>query len=377
VPVTVSGYGSGSVTARPNAPTTTLAPEAVKTRPYRDRDLFFLFGQIASLFRAGVSPVQAFSQLADRAPSRYADSLREMAQRVGESKTISEVMERYPYLYPPSAVGLIRAGEMGGFLPEAAQQIADQMDSSNRLRRRLSWLLGYFMGLVFLAQIAYGVLLGSLSSIKAQDAAGGSLPIAETIVRFVKQELAMKAPIAVLSLLGIWGLIALWHTMPLRGLRHRLALGFPILGPRTRSESMARFSWTSGFLSQAGLPPRTVFELAADTLPNLSLREEMRGLARTMGETERMSQALRRSSLLPPEYASVIETGEISGDVPRAFDQIAQDAYGSFQARDRGTVSGLTFLIMAVILVGFAIVAVMLYRVYATTLIDMMLKAEG
>jgi type II secretory pathway component PulF len=84
----------------------------------------------------------------------------------------------------------------------------------------------------------------------------------------------------------------------------------------------------------------------------------------TMHEAERLSGALRRSGTLPVEYTHIVETGELTGDVPRALADISRATDADFRGRDAGAAvgTGIIFFvglsILTVILVGI------LYRVF-------------
>ncbi|MGV3618465.1 MAG: type II secretion system F family protein [Fimbriimonas sp.] len=357
----------------PAAAAANLAPapvDTVKTVPGRDRDLYFLFSQLDSYFRSGVTPAQAFHDLANRAPARYGPSLREMAQRVGESGRMSDVMARYPYLYPPDVVGVMRAGETAGFLPEAAHNIASQMMSSHKLKRRMGFVFGYLLFLAALTPVIYGILQGSLGSIAAQNQVDGALPVVPTLLKYVKAEVIRVLPYSTTALALTLAALYGWHSMPLRELRHRLALKFPYLGKRIWAEAMARFTWASGMISRGGMPPQRVFEMAAESVPNLEIRERLRAAGRSMHETERLSAAIRRTGLLPPEYASIVETGEVTGDVPRALEQVHRAAEVEFESRDRGASRGMIILFMVMIGGLVFIFLALFYRMYFGGLID-------
>jgi len=348
------------------------APVRVKTIFGRDKDLYFLFSQLHNLFNAGVTPSQAFHDLANRSPARYATSLREIGKGTGDTATMSEVLERYPYLYPPDVVGTVRAGEVAGFLPEAMSRIADQLHSSHRLKRRLTFVLFYFCVLMATIPIAFAVVQGSLATVDAQNKVDGALPPVATLQKFVGAEIVKVLPTALASFTAAVAFLFGWHSMPMRNLRHQLALRFPILGRRIWAEAMARFSWATGMVARSGVAPQRAFELAADTVPNLVIRERLREAARSMRENERLSAAVRRADILPPEYASVIETGELTGDVPKAMDQVARAADVEFEARDRTASTGMTVILMLALGAVVCIVVAILWRMYISGVITVL-----
>lgn len=357
---------------RPQAPTaspvhaaaSTAAPAVVhvKTPFGRDRDLFFLFSQLGSFYRSGITPVQALHNLAGKARHRYRASLQEAEKAVGEGRPLSAILEKYPYLYSPDVVGMVKAGEAAGHLPDACDRIADQKEASSRLKRRLSYFIFLIFGIVIAFPIAYAFVTGSIKSMEVQDKAGGTLPVNETIKLKVAEDLRHVAvpTVGVLALMIVGSI--LWHTMPVRELRHRLALFTPIIGGRIRAEATARLTWAMGMVSRGGLSPQQTFLLAAETVPNLILRKRYLDAARSMHEAERLSAAIKRSGSLPVEYAHIVETGEVTGDVPRAVSDIARATDADFRARDATAARLVSVLLYAMIGVVSLLMLIFLYR---------------
>jgi len=92
--------------------------------------------------------------------------------------------------------------------------------------------------------------------------------------------------------------------------------------------------------------------LAADSVPNLAMREMLSQSGTSWLEgKERLSDLIRRSNVFPDEYAPMVATAELTGDIPGALDRLARMSYSEFEtatnyARLRG--GGWGCLAMAV-----------------------------
>ena len=310
------------------------ATAQVKTKNGRDRDLFFLFSQLGSYFRSGMNPAQSLTDLATRTPERYRESLLHAAQVVSEGGRMSDAFESYPYLYPPDVAGTIRAGETAGFLPEAMDEIADKMEASHRLKKRLFYFQIMFVVAFAVSPIIFGVIEGSLDSIKLQDAAGGSLPVGSTFGKAVGKSFVHELPITLALAAGFWAFMAWFQSMKMRDFRHALVARLPVLGPRARAESMARFTWAMTLISRGGLSPQNTFLLGLQSVPNLAIRKTLEEEGQRMGESDKLSTAMRRAAVLPPEFGDIIQTGEITGDVPRALESVHRATDADYRAKN-------------------------------------------
>jgi len=348
------------------------APD-VKTKRGRDRDLFFLFTQLGSYFRSGMNPVQSLTDLSTRSPERYRSSLHYAAQVVGEGGRMSDAFEMFPNLYPPDVVGTIRAGEVAGFLPEAMEEIADKMQASDRLKRRLRYFSYMFIATIAMAPLILGVVEGSLASIAAQDTAGGSLPVAGTLGKGVGLSFLHNLPITLLIFGAIWGFLAWFNSMKMRDFRHRIVMKTPVIGGRAMAESMSRFTWAMTMISRGGLSPQATFLLALQSVPNLAVRKRLEIQGNQMTESEKLSTALRRAEVLPPEYGDIVQTGEITGDVPRALESVRQATDNDYRAKDSTTVMRSSFYLYAILGVLILFIAAWLLVKYYGGLIHTIL----
>jgi general secretion pathway protein F len=350
-PAPAAASPRSSVETRPAAPphvnsiqSVAKPTNVVRTKRGSDKHLFFMFSQLAGYFRAGMNPRTAFQDIASKSPPLYQPSLQEIAQRAGEGLQISEVLERYPDLYPPHVVGMVRAGEMAGFLPEAFQEVADWAHPSYRLKRAMSIFNNVAVILVVGFPIGLAVVNGSLNSWDVQEASGGETPVGPLLIRLMSRAaLPLILPTALILVAYYLGRY-FWKGDANRMNRHRLLLTVPILGRRARAESLRQFAYALGLISQAGVSPHTAFGLSADAMANLDMAERLRATSVKSDTSTKLTTMLGASDVVPREYQNVIDTGEITGDVPGAALHVADATNVEFQAADGSTKYVKSFL---------------------------------
>jgi len=349
------------------------AVATVKTKWGSDKELYFLFSQLGQFFRGGTAPQAAFHHLANSSKPHFTQALREVEKNATEGRPISEIFEKYPYLFPPDVVGVTRAGEVSGHLGEAFENISSQVEASARIKRRLSYFLYLLIGIFAVFPIIYAVVLGSMDSIKKQDQAGGSLNVGSTVSTSIFSQISHQIIPSLAIFAGFILFLQILNSMPLRRFRHQLVLRLPALGGRVRAEAIARFTWALGLVSRGGVSPQTTFTVAATCVPNLILRDQLMNSAKTMLESERLSAALKRSQALPVEYTHIVETGELTGDVPRALADIHRATDADLKAREGTTVTVSSILFYVGLGVITLFMVAFLYKLYASSLITTIL----
>jgi type II secretory pathway component PulF len=215
---------------------------------------------------------------------------------------------------------MIRAGEAGGFIPEAFNELSNHAEEAHKFKR-FHWFIWYLAPRA-VASIPLAMALAATLKTMGKGIGGvegGSTDFMGTLIQYIKWPYGpMTLAVAGLMLLARW-LLGM-HGM--RRWRHELGLRSPIYGPRARNESISIFSWTLSRLSHAGIPPNTAWERAVGAVPNLEMQSRLRQAGSKMHSGSRVSEVIFGSKLFPEEYAPVISTGELVGDVGGAMDQL-------------------------------------------------------
>ncbi len=300
------------------------SPKIKRTRKGSDKDRFFLFSQFAKLLNAGINPAKAFEEVARVTRiEHFKGSFHELAADVTNGKPISETMARYPDLYPDHIVGMLKAAEAGGFLPEAFAVISGQAEDAYKFKR-FHWFIWYLIPRA-IASIPL-VFAFRVALLEMARAGTGDL-----VPRLFQQIIWPYGPIT-LAIIGIMLLLRWWlGTYPMRHFRHRMGLKAPIYGPRARNESIAVFTWTLSKLSKAGISPNSSWKLATETVPNLEMQARLTDAASRMHTGSRLSDVVFGSRIFPDEYAPIISTGELVGDVPGALEQLERVSRNEFE----------------------------------------------
>jgi type IV pilus assembly protein PilC len=334
------------------------APRVHRTRAASDRELANFLKQLASLLRAGVNPVDAHKRVGARLQHRaLREACAEIAEAASEGKPVSEVMARYVDLFPPHVVGMIRAAEYGGFLPEAYELL------SQLLAERASLNAWFY----FVRWISYQGLIGIAIVIAAMSAFWKAFHASGNFFGFFVQELLTRSlPIVLVVALFVFVLRMLLHSHATLPLRHRLILTMPYgFGARARAEALHTFLWTLRNLSHAGVPPKTAWQLAAAATPNYDYARRLYAAAEGPREGEPISDFVLRSDLFDADYADMLNIAQQTGDVPGTLDrmlEITGEEYAACKAKARFGLGSLGCLVMA--LTGGAMLIYFFWQYY-------------
>lgn len=341
-----------SVAASP-VPAPAPAPSGpIRTRLGKDKERLFVFSQLAQQLKAGINPMQAYQSIGRNTASHFGAPLVQIGLAAERGVPPSESMALYPRLFPPHVIGLAEAGEEGGFLPEAYAKIAEQADDSHRFRR-FHWFVGPLMvRFILTLPIAWLLCRALLGWWDLNMKAGGEGNQFQLLLQATGD--ALRWPVGPIAL-GVYVAITLlwmvYRSDSARLLRHSLGLKVPIYGPRGRNECINLFSWTLSRLSQAGVSPYRAWEIAIRAVPNLAMQARLRAAGRGMRDGTKLSEVIFGSKLFPDDYAAVVSTGEMVGDVAGSLQRLADVSKTEFEtstnyARYRSTSLGCLIMIL-------------------------------
>ncbi len=121
-------------------------------RPVSARSLSDFYAQLAELLEAGVPIHEAAESLKGRVDRRLEGILAEITPKLGEGEDASEILARYPQIFPGHIRAMLKAGETSGNLDHICAAIAGQYEEEHDLRQKMR-LPRIYYGLVLIVAI--------------------------------------------------------------------------------------------------------------------------------------------------------------------------------------------------------------------------------
>jgi type II secretory pathway component PulF len=311
------GFRSVQITA-PGTTTTEAPSQATPLRGASNvpaappAALGIFFRQLASLTDAGFTPAAALADLAARtADARLAQATHRMAQATGRGASLAGELARENGLFPEHIVGLVAAGEAGGFLPFVFDEAALGAEQDEAMRQGLGWVR-------FLSwQSVWSVLLLAplFPSLKIDDIMG-------SFVLYGKRLLFLCVPIALLLHGACWLLGRWWRTPAAERLRDGLCLRIPVMAKLARMRALASFTRVLRKLLTAGVGPETAYRAATRAVPNILLREQLERGISVLRNAGGLDGAIKLSGLMDHDPLQLLITGQQTGKWTETLEQI-------------------------------------------------------
>jgi len=320
--------------------------------------------QLSTLQDAGLPILRSLRILQEQQkPGMLRIAIRLIAEDVEAGSSLSEAMGRHPKAFNRLFTNMIRAGELGGVLDLILQRLADFMEKSQALRRKIIGAMIYPVAVITFALL---IVTGLLIFV---------VPSFETIF----SDMGEKLPGATQMLLGMskWMkgggyiyllIVPIAFVIVTRLLRKseagayfldRIKLSLPIMGQIVGKSSVARFSRTLGTLLAAGVPILDALSITAETAGNEVYTRALLRIRESIREGESIAKPLRQARVVESMVVNMIDVGEETGELDKMLDKVANTYEGEVETLVAGMVSLLepVMVITLGVIVGFIVVA--------------------
>jgi len=316
-------------------------------------DLAVFCRQFATMINAGVSLVRCLDVLEQQTSSvALKEIIRDIQAEVEGGATLSRAISKYPAVFSNLAVGLIRAGEIGGVLDETLERLAIFLEKDVELRRKIKASMTYP---VIVMVVALGIVIFLCSFIVPkfialfEELGVTEFPMTTMMLKRFSNFLWTPGQPALVNV-GRWGL-AIGTIIVLRigmgrlkrtktGKRYHdaLRLKIPVFGALNHKIAIARFSRTLSTLLTSGVPILQAMETVASAIDNDIIGDAVLLSRSAVREGETIGEPLGASRMFPPMVVQMIAIGEETGQLDDMLGKVAD----FYEAEVDATLQSLT-----------------------------------
>ncbi|OYX55808.1 MAG: pilus assembly protein PilC [Micrococcales bacterium 32-70-13] len=309
------------------------------------KDLSVMSRQLATMIGAGLPLLKSLTILADQSENpKLASTLDEVRGAVEEGSTFSDSLAKYPRIFPPIFVNLVRAGEVGGFLETSLESVAKNYEKEVELKATIKSALTYPVVVLIMALLAVvGMILFIVPVFEDLFSdLGGELPLPTRILVIISQNMVWLGPLVVVgSIVGAIWWRANRHTPKFRSVWEPLLLKLPVFGDLFKKIAIARFTRNFGTMIGSGVPILQALSIIGSTSGNWEVEQAVQSVQDSVRQGRTIAAPLATQPIFPSMVTQMIAVGEDSGALETMLEKIA-DFYDS---EVQSTTEALTSLI--------------------------------
>ncbi len=314
-------------------------------------DLVLFTRQLSSILASGLTLMQALSILKDQMqnPSMKEIVISVIAD-VQEGKPLSFGISKFPNVFSPVYISLIKAGESSGFLDKILNRLADNLEKGQKLKGAVKAALIYPAVIVVLmiavTMVMMIFVIPQLTGLYAN--LNIKLPFATVVVITISHFFVNWWPIAIGMVALIIFLYTRWvATESGRLIRDEIMLRIPIMGNIVTLSILSEVARTMGLLIEAGSLVVQSLNETSDVAGNLVYRNAILDVAARVEKGIGVGDGMSTYSVFPPIFIQMVKIGEQTGKLDESLLKISE----YFEREVEEKVKNLTVLIEPIIMV--------------------------
>jgi len=287
------------------------APKAGSRKPGRtfamggvkSKDLTLFTRQLSILQDAGLPILRSLRILAEmQKPGRLKNSLLDVCDEIEGGATLSEALSKSPKAFDRLYCNMIRAGEAGGALEVILRRLAEFMERSQSLKRKVKGAMVYPIVVV---SVAVGILTFIMMKIVPQfkkifDDFGSTLPPMTQLLIDISNWVVNYWYLIPAIPFGINLLIKAIKLVPYGRFGWDLfILKAPIFGQLVEKNILSRSTRTLGTLLSSGVPILEALNITRETSNNMMFERLFSKVSESIRDGDAIAKPLKEHSVPP------------------------------------------------------------------------------
>ncbi|MFO0827063.1 MAG: type II secretion system F family protein [Phycisphaerales bacterium] len=330
------------------------------------RDILDFTTQLAVMIRAGISIRAALEGISEQVQNtKFRKILGHIRSDVESGKQFSEAIAKYPKLFGPLYVNMVKASEMSGSFAKMLDRIAAYVGQEIETRKMVIGA-SIYPGIIALMAISVTVFLLTFVLPKFAGVFKGKEDILPMPTKFLMAlsnfMVAWWWVLLIAAAVGVTSFILFIKTELGSFWWDRFKLTMPLISRMFKALYISRSLHTMGELLNAGVPMLDTIAITGDISGNQLFRRLWRSVYASVKQGKKVQSQLQKSTLLPRSVIQMISAGEESGKLGEVLDEIS-GYYGKLLREAIKAVTSMIEPIMIVAMgsiVGFIAMAIIL-----------------
>ena len=292
------------------------------------REKILFSRNLATMIQAGLPLSRALAIFLKQTQNpKFREVLRSVIDDINKGTALSDAMAKFPKIFEPVFISMVRAGEESGGLVEALNTVGGQMEKTYTIKKKVKGAMMY-PAMVILVMIVVGVLMmiyvvpGLAASFKE---AGAALPPLTQAVISISNFLQNDSLLALLGVIILGGAFWWFQKTPVgeRSIAWAI-IRAPVFGKMVKEFNSALATRTLSSLIAAGVDIVHAIDITKDVVSNVFYKET---LEQAKGDVQKgipLSKVfIDHPEIYPVMVGDMMEVGEETGQLSGMLLKIA------------------------------------------------------
>lgn len=290
------------------------------------KDIVIFSREVSVMVSSGISLLDSISIIKDQTSSQYFRSaLEDVANSIDGGMQFSEAIEKHKDIFSPFYVEMVRAGELSGSLEAVLLYLADYVESSYRVKRKVRGAMIYplFVIVVFIG-FGGGLLIFIVPNlVNLILERGGELPFITSLVLDFSDLLRGYWYLILGGLIVVVGaFVNFIRTENGRIIFDKYLLRMPIIGNIIILTNINQLIESMHILIKGGIPIAESLRISASVVGSTVFKDILNNTRNKVIEGNRIAPVFASYDVMPPLLSRMFSAGEETGKLESILESL-------------------------------------------------------
>jgi type II secretory pathway component PulF len=251
----------------------------------------------------------------------------DLIANLSEGKPLSQALANYPAVFSTTYIALIKSAEEGGILDKVLARLADNLEKSEEVHKRVKSAL-FYPGII-ISGVVIVIVMMNVFVIPQMGALYESLdlqlPIMTRIVLTGSKLTTTLLPFSIFFIIGgYFGYRRFAKSVTGIRIIDKIKLKAPVFGEIAKLSILSEVSRTISLLVNSGASLIGALNIAADVSGNVYYKSALKGTSALVEKGAGLSVALQNQMIFPPLMIQMVKVGESTGKIDESLLKVSE-----------------------------------------------------
>jgi len=294
----------------------------------KSSEIVFFTRQLSSMIVTGLTLLESLNILKKQTNNpEFHGVINDLIMDISEGKSFSDALSKHKTVFSEVYISLIKAAEKGGLLDKILSRLADNLEKSEDLKKRVKSAMFYpaivVIGVVIVIVIMNVLVIPQLSSL--YESLNVTLPLTTKIVIGMSKGFTTFFPVIILGIIGMFFLYKRFKKTE-SGIKilDKTKLRIPIIGPISQLTILDEVTRTLSLLIGAGTSIIEALNVTANIAGNIWYKEAILKTALKIEKGVPLSHGFQDQNLFPQILVQMIKVGESTGKMDENLQKVGE-----------------------------------------------------
>lgn len=330
----------------------------------KESDVVVFTRQLSSMIQTGLTLIEALTILKNQTTKPvFRGVILDLIASISSGNSFSQALAYHKEVFSDVYIALIKAAETGGVMDKVLERLADNLEKSEDLKKKIRSAMIYPMivggGVIAVIVIMNVFVIPQLS--KLYDGLSVELPLTTRIVLGASGVFTQLAPFIIILLIIIIVLFRRFQKTPQgKEIIDKNKLKIPILGGILRLSIEDEIARTLSLLISSGTSILESLTITSNVANNYVYKNAMISCSTLVEKGISLSSAFEQQVLFPPIFVQMTKVGESTGKIDDSLGKVAEYFERDLDMRVKNLTTAIEpiLLLFLGVTVGFLIISV-------------------